>query len=61
MPPWRQLPTEDLRALVAYIQSLHVSGRRAIDARSCESQRGRVLFTANCASCHGARGAGNGP
>src|SRR5712664_467031 len=26
MPPWRQLPTEDLRALVAYIHNLHVPG-----------------------------------
>src|SRR6266851_190720 len=24
MPPWRQLPTEDLRGLVAYIHSLHL-------------------------------------
>jgi len=61
MPPWRQLPTEDLRALVAYIQSLHVPGAVPSTQGAASPNEGESLFTANCASCHGARGAGNGP
>src|SRR5205807_9997903 len=29
MPPWRQLPAEDLRALVAYVHSLHAPSTAA--------------------------------
>ena len=35
MPPWRQLPTEDLRALVAYVQNsfgLILSGSLSVRA-----------------------------
>jgi len=61
MPPWRQLPTEDLRALVAYIHSLHVPGA-ALSRPDAETlDEGESLFVANCASCHGGGGAGNGP
>ena len=61
MPPWRQLPTEDLRSLVAYIQSLHLPGA-ALSAQEASSLTvGKFLFAANCASCHGDTGAGNGP
>lgn len=60
MPPWRQLPAEDLRALVAYIQSLHVpSAPSAQEAASVGL--GEALFAATCASCHGVTGEGNGP
>ena len=61
MPPWRQLPTEDLRALVAYIQSLHVPSALSSTQGATSLNEGESLFAANCASCHGARGAGNGP
>jgi len=61
MPPWRQLPTEDLRALVAYIQSLHVPSALPSTQGATSLNEGESLFAANCASCHGARGAGNGP
>jgi cytochrome c oxidase cbb3-type subunit I/II len=61
MPPWRQLPTEDLRALVAYVQSLHVSGAVPSTQGATGLNDGESLFAANCASCHGATGAGNGP
>jgi len=44
MPPWRQLPTEDLRALVAYIDSLHVASTSAIHARIYESSRGQSII-----------------
>ncbi len=61
MPPWRQLPTEDLRALVAYVQSLHVPSAAPSTPEATSLNEGEFLFAANCASCHGVRGAGNGP
>jgi mono/diheme cytochrome c family protein len=61
MPPWRQLPTEDLRALVAYIHSLHLPGGAPSTQDVKGLDEGESLFAANCASCHGDTGAGNGP
>jgi len=61
MPPWRQLPTEDLRALVAYIQSLHIRGAAPSTQDASTLGVGKALFAATCASCHGDTGAGNGP
>jgi len=61
MPPWRQLPTEDLRALVAYVQSLHVPSAAPSTPEATSLNEGEFLFAANCANCHGVRGAGNGP
>jgi cbb3-type cytochrome c oxidase subunit I len=61
MPPWRQLPTEDLRALVAYIDSLRVASAPPSTQESMSLAEGKALFAAACASCHGDTGAGNGP
>jgi len=61
MPPWRQLPAEDLGALVAYIQSLHVPGAAPSTQAGTSPGESKALFAANCASCHGDTGAGNGP
>jgi cbb3-type cytochrome c oxidase subunit I len=61
MPPWRQLPTEDLRALVAYIDSLHVASATPSTQESTTLGQGKSLFAAYCASCHGDTGEGNGP
>src|SRR5216684_1100250 len=61
MPPWRQLPTEDLRALVAYIHSLHVPSAAPSTQETTSLNEGKSLFAANCASCHGDTGAGDGP
>jgi len=61
MPPWRQLPTEDLRALVAYIDTLHVPNAAPTTPEATSLNEGKSLFAANCASCHGDTGAGNGP
>src|SRR5256885_14772514 len=47
MPPWRQLPTEDLRALVAYIQSLHSSGAAPSTQGATSLNDGESLFAAN--------------
>ena len=61
MPPWRQLPTEDLRALVAHTQSLHVPSAAPSTQDASALGVGKALFAATCASCHGDLGAGNGP
>jgi cytochrome c oxidase cbb3-type subunit II len=61
MPPWRQLPTEDLRALVAYVQSLRVSPVESSTQEEADLALGKALFAATCTSCHGETGAGNGP
>ncbi len=61
MPPWRQLPTEDLRALIAYIQSLHPPRAASRIPEAASLDLGKALFVATCGSCHGDTGAGNGP
>ena len=61
MPPWRQLPTEDLRALVAYIDSLQVPTAAPTAQEATNLNQGKSLFTGNCANCHGDRGTGDGP
>lgn len=49
------LPQEDVRAVVAYVQSL--SEPRA-SASATALTRGAEVFATTCASCHGARGEG---
>ncbi len=61
MPPWRQLPAEDLRALVAYVESLHVPHAAPSTEEAAGLGLGKALFAATCASCHGESGAGNVP
>jgi cytochrome c oxidase cbb3-type subunit I/II len=61
MPPWRELPAEDLRALIAYIQSLSAPSAPPTSQEAASVGVGQALFAANCASCHGDGGAGDGP
>jgi cytochrome c oxidase cbb3-type subunit I/II len=61
MPPWRQLPAEDLCALISYVQSLRVPSAPSTSQKTASVDQGKALFAANCASCHGDRGSGNGP
>jgi cytochrome c oxidase cbb3-type subunit 2/cytochrome c oxidase cbb3-type subunit I/II len=61
MPPWRQLPAEDLRALVAYVHSLHLPAAAPATQEVASLEVGKALFAAACGSCHGGTGAGNGP
>ncbi|MFN8465416.1 MAG: c-type cytochrome [Caldilineaceae bacterium] len=54
MPPWRQsLDDNQIWNTVAFAWSLH-SQQKAVEA-------GKELYTANCASCHGESGKGDGP
>jgi mono/diheme cytochrome c family protein len=61
MPPWRQLFVEDLRALIAYIHSLQLPAAAPSPQEFTALNEGKSLFEANCASCHGDSGSGNGP
>jgi mono/diheme cytochrome c family protein len=61
MPPWRQLPAEVLRALIAYIQSLPRPTAASSAQDAATANQGLPYFAAYCASCHGVAGAGNGP
>jgi mono/diheme cytochrome c family protein len=61
MPPWRQFPAEDLRTLIAYVQSLGVPSAPSMSPETASVDQGKALFAANCASCHGDQESGNGP
>jgi len=61
MPPWRQLPVEDLRALIAYVHSLHVAGAPPSTQEATSLDEAKASFAEACAGCHGSVGAGNGP
>ena len=54
MPPWsRRLSDDEIWNTVAYAWSLHTT--------EAEVAQGEVLYAESCASCHGPRGAGDGP
>lgn len=54
MPPWSNRLTDDeIWETVAYAWSLHT--------REGETAAGSALYAESCASCHGERGAGDGP
>jgi cbb3-type cytochrome c oxidase subunit I len=57
MPGWHDLPTNDLRALTAYVRSLETSDAESLSAAEMEQARG--LYLKNCQNCHGADGIGN--
>jgi cytochrome c oxidase cbb3-type subunit 2/cytochrome c oxidase cbb3-type subunit I/II len=58
MHGWHDLPSNDLRGLVAFVRSLGDSGEATALAGS-EKEQAQGLFTKNCAACHGASGEGN--
>jgi mono/diheme cytochrome c family protein len=60
MPSWRSLPTEDLTALAAYVQGLHLPPESHA-ASPGDLHRGNQVFAQNCAPCHGTLGDGRGP
>ena len=64
MPAWRDRRAEDLRDVVAYVQSLSTKHQHLTSQAADESSQfdeARTLFAQNCASCHGDDGAGDGP
>jgi cytochrome c oxidase cbb3-type subunit I/II len=61
MPAWRDLPLKDLTGLVAYVQTLWAEGSDNAPVLDPSSvSQARLLFTQNCASCHGDQGDGKG-
>ena len=60
MPAWRDLPPADLASLADAVRELHAAVPEPVPAAE-ELARGALLYTANCAQCHGAAGAGDGP
>jgi cytochrome c oxidase cbb3-type subunit I/II len=59
MPPWRQLDRSDLTAVTAYVRSLEAQVE-PVSMSSEELNAASKLFAANCVSCHGEDGAGDG-
>lgn len=54
--PEKSIPIEG----AAYIPGLGAP-ENPIEADEVSTERGRILFSINCAQCHGATGEGNGP
>eukprot|EP01132_Coremiostelium_polycephalum_P015807 gene15807-19056_t len=59
MPAWRDLDSSTMAALALYVQSLYVP--EATSTPPDDVALGKALFNANCVSCHGANGNGDGP
>jgi cytochrome c oxidase cbb3-type subunit I/II len=60
MPPWRQLDKADLAAVTAYVQSLQAP-ITTVSMSPQDLDAASKLFAANCVSCHGDHGGGDGP
>jgi cbb3-type cytochrome c oxidase subunit III len=61
MPAWRDFPQRDVEALVAFVKSVErPQPSSASSANSAQIASGQKLFQAQCISCHGTRGDGNG-
>ena len=60
MPPWNDLATGDLRALVAYLQTLSANEPAPV-LKDAEREAAKALYLKQCAVCHGETGGGDGP
>lgn len=65
MPAWNELPSDQFRAVVAYVQALgdpgHLSAAQQIAPDAVLMEAGHRVFTTHCERCHGANLDGNGP
>jgi mono/diheme cytochrome c family protein len=60
MAAWSDLPSGDLRGLVAYLGTLAPNERPA-DLAGGERATATAIYVKQCAVCHGQTGAGDGP
>ncbi|WP_084080387.1 cbb3-type cytochrome c oxidase subunit I [Edaphobacter aggregans] len=60
MPTWRQLDKADLVAVAAYVESLQAP-ITTVSMSPQDLDAASKLFAANCVSCHGEHGDGDGP
>jgi cytochrome c oxidase cbb3-type subunit I/II len=60
MPPWRQLDKDDLGDVMAFARSVQ-SKEVAVSATSEHFVAAKRIYDANCTSCHGETGRGDGP
>lgn len=68
MPSFREMPERDLWALGLFASQLGAHNKNAVKAIKSDDptvrskvERGKGLFAAQCAVCHGAQGRGDGP
>jgi cbb3-type cytochrome oxidase cytochrome c subunit len=60
MPAWRQLEKTDLEDVTSYVQSLQAQAVH-LQMPPADAAAAQTVYAANCVSCHGATGRGNGP
>ncbi len=60
MPAWRQLEKTDLEDVTSYVQSLQAQAVHP-QMSPAVAASAKTIYAANCVSCHGATGQGNGP
>jgi cytochrome c oxidase cbb3-type subunit I/II len=60
MPAWRQLEKNDLEDVATYMQALQAP-QLQVALSPADSTGAAQIYTANCVSCHGPNGQGNGP
>ena len=60
MPSWSDLPSGELRGLVAYLKTIAPT-EPPPDLTALERATGKAIYVKQCAVCHGQTGAGDGP
>jgi mono/diheme cytochrome c family protein len=61
MPPWSDLPSPELRALVAYLKTIAPTSSQSLVLTAEERTTAKAIFLKQCAVCHGRTGVGDGP
>ncbi len=59
MPAWRQLDKADLKAVVEYVQAVQAKVT-TVSMSPPDMDAASKIYAANCVSCHGEQGAGDG-